>query len=91
MRLAVMVCAQDEAVRCQGQLPWFLNFVGLKSAAFYNKWKTGEENSAGVEKECAPRRAASREIVRDGDLAKPRRISGGRNPRRSHHPRTWSV
>jgi hypothetical protein len=24
MRLAVMVCAQDEAVRCQDQMPWFL-------------------------------------------------------------------
>jgi len=26
--MAVMVCAQDEAVRCQDQLPWFLGFLG---------------------------------------------------------------
>ncbi len=54
MRLAVMVCAQDEAVRCQDQLPWFLNFIGLKSAAFYNNWKAGEENSAGSKERMSP-------------------------------------
>jgi len=44
-----MVCAQDEAARCRDQLPWFLNFFGLRSAGFYIKWRSvgGIENAAG--------------------------------------------
>ena len=42
MRLAVMVCAQDEAVRCQDQLPWFLNFFGLRAGRILHQVEKGE-------------------------------------------------
>ena len=48
MRLAVMVCARDEAVRCQDQLSWFLHFFGLEAGRILREVEKGE----GVENAC---------------------------------------
>ena len=49
MRLAVMVCARRMKHRSQDQLPWFLNFFGLKAGRILHQVEKGEGvENAGV-------------------------------------------